>query len=681
MLLAAPASAQGKARPRAEPSTIRAVSSDDIEVRQSALNALNDADSATIPASLAPKLLDIVQRSENTALRESALQLLGHIGPRAYSKRAQRLLVSYLDLRKKAPPGRVRGWAAWSLGKIGAPVKEVGLTLLGMTGPYDDFTRAAALEGFVELGGDVPGFLRLSLANLEPGHLRATVIQLLAAFPPNEGGLTMAEARRLLAQAHRTEREPLTFVIAQAIPATERGARQLGELLSTSTSYFERRILLKRLEELGPIGAPAGPALCALLREPDASIFAVSDALIAIGPSTETACAAIALRDRFPTENSYTVAKTAAHLGQPGEAMLIWGLKHQSADVRSASLIAISDMKPPPVTAYADVRRLTRDPTPYAAPTAIRALAAYGPRAHRHLVELFRSAPDDDRAAAAQYLGGDDWSLLFGAIADDSPQVRAAVHRRLSKLALHPRKVIPHFFDGQRFWHTLPELVEPFGAEGAAVVVELLKHDDEKVREAAASTLGSIRLLPDESVRALELALDDSSEDVRSWAAWSLGHFGAHGRVAAASLRSALLDPSHRVREHAATSLGLVGAVEAEGDLLEMLANGTETLTRVGVVKGLGALGTPGARAALAAALGTEKNNYVRGEIARSLGASQIDAAGREALRVALDDDDVDVRVAAARSLLRVGTTDDRLRAQAIVDKDGGLRFIKMPDL
>ncbi len=302
-------------KPAADPAVVALLESDDPLVLRGALVALAESDPATIPAESSSRLAEGALDGTDTKTRELARQVLGRMGERVTGRsRLWPRLAGFLDVRRKAPPGRVRGWAAWTLGKTGAPVDEYGIVLLGAMSPYDDFSRVAALEAFLSLGGDVPRFLRKALVASERGGIRANLIRLLGQVPVDQGGLSGAEARRLLQDAHRSERSALIAIAIDRMRGTPEERAWLEERLSGETGYFELRQIVGQLEELGPQGAYAAPAVCRLIGTKSAPDFEIFAYFAAVGPAPEAMCA-IPLMEK----SEHTIAA--------GEAFLPWGAR------------------------------------------------------------------------------------------------------------------------------------------------------------------------------------------------------------------------------------------------------------------------------------------------------------------------------------------------------------------
>jgi len=82
----------------------------------------------------------------------------------------------------------------------------------------------------------------------------------------------------------------------------------------------------------------------------------------------------------------------------------------------------------------------------------------------------------------------------------------------------------------------------------AAVLIRLLKDDEEQIAGRAAAALGDLNLEPAQAIPALTNALKDPRPGVRASAASAIGAYGKHARPALPALTEALSDPKIQVR-------------------------------------------------------------------------------------------------------------------------------------
>jgi len=213
-----------------------------------------------------------------------------------------------------------------------------------------------------------------------------------------------------------------------------------------------------------------------------------------------------------------------------------------------------------------------------------------------------------------------------------------------------------------------------------AIYLQCLSAKDEKVRDAAAESLGQLGQASEEVIAALLKALLDEQWLVQSAAAESLGKLGQASEEVIAALLKALLYEDEYVRGAAADSLGQLGQASEEviAALLKALLYEQWNVRGTAAAK-LGKLGQASEEviAALLKALLYEQWN-VRGTAAESLG--KLGQASEEviaALLKALLDKAEDVRRAAADSLGQLGQASEEVIAallKALLDKDEYVR-------
>ncbi len=656
-------------KPAAEAETLRLVDHAEIAVVRGALSTLTDVAPESIPNRLIPKLTKIALESPDTKAREHALQVLGTMGPRAGSPNLWKRLTPLLDVRRKTPPGRIRGWAAWVIGKTGAPVDEYGLTLIGAMHPFDDFTRAAAEEAFGSLSGDVAKFLRIALRASEPDYIRSRIVLQLAMIEPSEGGLSADEARALYPTAHSTERPILLGVASANMTGKPHEIEFIRSHLNAKTGLRELNVVLRTLTDLGPKAAPLAPYVCELYGGSDrVPSYSVLKFFEAIGPEPEAMCIVPRLED---PDSPYLVADILAGLGSPGLAMLIKWLKSGEGDRRTAALYAMSKLEAP-WPAFHAVLEVLRDPSSKQRPDALRVLAKLGEPGQYYIRKHLKDEDEAVRASALDGLRGDGaMDLLLVALREESGAPAMVAAKRFAELesSMTPEERFDRIMAANIPLPTKLDRAAELRVSVLPLFQKMVRSDLAETRQKGVTVAYRLVDQPDEVVPELARLLDDEDREVRFWAASCLKTFGPSAAAAVPALRSALLD-EHSVQYAAVEALGAIGpmAAAARPELLEMLdrrATGT-------VIQAIARLGDVDQKTIdkFLEILRTSKDSYHRTAIARALGDIPTDDA-REALREALDDPDEHVRWAAAKSLSRSGDAADRERAKATLDKMG----------
>jgi HEAT repeat protein len=193
------------------------------------------------------------------------------------------------------------------------------------------------------------------------------------------------------------------------------------------------------------------------------------------------------------------------------------------------------------------------------------------------------------------------------------------------------------------------------GPGAVPAIVPLLKDPSVDIRKTAAEVLGDIGPDAKAAVGALNEALADSDPDVRLKITTALGKIepGRAGRQAA-ELIAGLKDKDPKVRRNAAESLGKLGRPEAGVvDALAGALQDKDFSVQLAVVSALEKLG-PAAVPVLQKAL-QHRDKFVRQNAITALGNMSAGAApALPAVRAALQDSELDVRMAAGEALTKL---------------------------
>ena len=226
-----------------------------------------------------------------------------------------------------------------------------------------------------------------------------------------------------------------------------------------------------------------------------------------------------------------------------------------------------------------------------------------------------------------------------------------------------------------------------YASRAAALLNDLLKHKNEKVRVAAAQGLGTLGTHAAKYEQQLVGLLEDKSPRVRVAAAQALGALGTRGAKYEQQLVGLLEDKSSRVRVAAAQALGALGtdAAKYAPQLVAQLKD-RNWRVRAAAAQGLGALGTRGAKyEQQLVGLLEDKSSRVRAAAAQALGALGTDAAKYAPQLVAqLKDRNWRVRAAAAQGLGALGTRGAKYWPQLVTllkDRSGNIRVVAVQAL
>lgn len=326
---------------------------------------------------------------------------------------------------------------------------------------------------------------------------------------------------------------PLRFRIAgrllALVNARQRGPDGAGEAQRALTDANPRirAGAAAALGELGPVAAPAVPALAERLHRDDQAEVrrAAAQALARVGTAGRTAF-------------------------KP----LLQGLEDQDPGVLRAVEDGLRQCTPTRTDVPA-LRDTLRSPSARARQFAANALDGLGPAAASALPDLqgaLRDSSPDVRGAAAAAIGaiGAD---AAGAVADLA-QLRTDRDRGVRRSAVR----------------ALGQLATVPGAADA--LLASLGDDDEETVQAAANSLKGVSFTR-EQVPALVSALRSPKAPARTFAVAALGQLGREAKVAVPALVKQLDDRDPNIVEQAATTLGKMGpaAWEAAAPLARLL--------------------------------------------------------------------------------------------------------------
>ncbi len=321
---------------------------------------------------------------------------------------------------------------------------------------------------------------------------------------------------------------------------------------------------------LGPVAAPAIPALSANLSDPRIGRWA-AEALAGIGEQGIPA-----LRQAANGSNR-EARKNAAHalgnLGLTGKTSadkLLADLKLTNSQVRQAAAQSIRSTVPNDPRVVPALIRALKDKDEFVRSSAALALGSYGPRAKSAVPALIRMLSEQESLQMAAISG-------LGYI---GPAAQPAIPRLRALMATEPigeagkalarmgqpglQALVECLKDprtnvrSQAIWGLLD--VKQGVPSALPELTEALGDADVNIRNEAAQCLGYLGPVAAPAVPKLIETLKDRDTDVRSWAANTLGLIGPKAAAAIPALRALTSDPEEGVRMEAAQGLAIIKA-------------------------------------------------------------------------------------------------------------------------
>lgn len=437
-------------------------------VRFAAAGALGVIGSAAADA--VPALVELLgDPEEGTAGR--AVWALGRIGAGA---------IEYLEGALALPSALARRRACMALGEAGPAAAPAAAAIVRALGDTDAEVRAAAAEAFGKLGPAAAPQAVAALASPDP-FTRSAAIRALGASGADSVGALIDVLRkpesliqRLAAQeALKSIGSPAMLPVAALLRQEDKDLRAaaaevlggmgasgvpvLMELLDSQDPEL-KKLGAEKLGLAGQMGGPAIPALCLLLRDPDAGMRrAAATAIAGIGTKDSASSEACekGLADVDPVVRAACVMPYLAGCADVSAAVAKIAPLARDPDTRviASALLALTSDVPNmlgsigplfhevAIPAMADAS-LNADPEArIAAAVALGVVAGRDPAPVEALVKLGKDKDASVRAAACTAMGGIRPGLagsakivLREALKDPEAAVREAAEASLSKL-------------------------------------------------------------------------------------------------------------------------------------------------------------------------------------------------------------------------------------------------------
>lgn len=324
--------------------------------------------------------------------------------------------------------------------------------------------------------------------------------------------------------------------------------------------------------------------------------------------------------------------RSLAQLGEAARSVvsdIIPLLSDDAPRVREAAAYALSATRSNSALPYLTAALLDNDDD--VAVAAARSLARFGPGGQESVPQLITALNHPDR-------------LVRKEAANALRRINSAV--AVSELRRLFQSEPPA--DRKLRIHAVEALAAIGPEEAATLLSEILGQTDPVLRHRAALVAGRWRALSEPLVPALTKALGDSETHVRAAAADSLGKIGAVSPTIVPSLVRALNDRDYAVRVEAAESLGELGVrAHAASPALIRALGSTDRALRQSAAESLGQVNqTQPTFVVLSTRLEASQRNIF---------AAKPEPATLRALRTALKDPAIEVRLSACQSLATLG--------------------------
>jgi len=582
---------------------------------------------------LLPELVDGICQGENVGLRNSALEVLERLGPRA----ANALLVALPRV-----PEAARKFVVAALGFAGGAGVE---KLAELSRDPEPNTAQAAIEALARVGGErAEEALRGHLAAEDPVQRLAALeglerlqaqVSLEALTPLLQDRLVRRLALRVLGYSEEPgAADALLDALEDGGAAALEATVALGRLLSRGGPVA--REMARRAKQLGE---PVRKQLRGVSQSgrDEARRAATWVLLLARDEESLGAAAELAADDRLPP----IALDVIRRWGGPAIGPLVQAAPGLPPRARAVALQMASDL-----AARAEP-----------APDVLKALRVA-------LRDTLQSGDGIAVGAAAEALGrwaeAEDAPALVAAARAFPEHVARAAGRALERLAASAPDAVEAQLgslplDGPLGAALLPAVAALGGQSATDLLQATLNADDPRARRAAVMALP--KLGGERAVELAGFALADEDVDVQVAAVMVLGQLSRGGELGVAQLRLALRASFEPVVAAAARALGQIGDRASLATLRELVKEGRPGVA-VAAMEALRLMEDPALDDLLVEALGQDDEELVK-EALRAI--AQSDTPRREArIGLALEHSAWDVRQLAASLLGQLGTDDAR---------------------
>jgi HEAT repeat protein len=456
----------------------------------------------------------------------------------------------------KNEDAKVRGYAAFALGRIGKPAEPVADALIENAFDEDPLVRRATLRALRAIDPPLEKTMPVVIRILEEGDM-ALIIPALKSLA-EQGKDAVPRLRKAL--EHEEAQYWACVVLTDIGPDAASAAGDIAKVLKAKDPDTRLQALLA----LGSIGEPAKDVAPAILEVADGDEYphVRYAAVYALGGIGTDDAADEKLKGWIKSDDEFLRVVSAWAVGRNnpddqeivGEAVatFVKAFESDSVDVRRAAARAMVEFDVDRETVAPLLVKALQDEDDTVVANAIDALSTFGPRALEHV---------DDGLANKElrhYV-----LLLIGRMGAEAASAVPALVDALGKAGDTPEDI--------EFIREAQIAISAIGPAAKAAVPELIKSVGSKNDEVSASAcyaLGKMGEAARSAIPALQRAEDSESLVVQAasvFALWQIQPERPERRLKANALLLTALDSNREIaRAGAATMLGELGTVGAK---------------------------------------------------------------------------------------------------------------------
>jgi len=345
----------------------------------------------------------------------------------------------------------------------------------------------------------------------------------------------------LLGDKEESIRKEAAIALSKIGNSTPESISSLIKALNDESDIVRTEVA-KALGEIGADAYEAIPNLMNSLKDVSWAVrIASAQSISLIGKeSIKTIPSLISALEDPDWRVRYRVVNTLAEVGEPAVPALLEVLKQKSSIIRKEALECLGEMKIPDPNIIKNISNLLTSNSEKVRGKAADALRSIGKEAVPALLKALEKASTKMKIIIISALGG------------IGTEAKAAIPTIINYLKI-PEQGLEY----------IPSFINRIKRAFLAILKDPLRRKA-FIRGELARALGKIGFDSEDSVYALELALNDPKSLVRREAALSLGKLGSHATSGIPSLIRALEDLNPDVRWRSSEALGKIGVKSEE---------------------------------------------------------------------------------------------------------------------